>query len=206
MARESRDVSNFHGVSLEGIGTLLLQQGDAEALTVEAEQKVIDRIETVVENGILMIRPARSIKTRQPVTYHLTAMQLDDIAVSGASSLEAGPLTANQLQLQTGGTAGARIDNLSGQTLGVQMSGSGRVTLAGTVDTQTIEMTGTGMYDATNLASRVATITVNGTGQAVINVSESLNAVVGGTGRVSYIGNPQVSQNVSGVGSVTKIG
>src|SRR5262249_22457505 len=157
---------------------------DAESLTVEAEQKVIDRIETVVENGILMIRPARSIKTRQPVTYHLTAMQLDDIAVSGASSLEAGPLTANQLQLQTGGTAGARIDTLSGQTLGVQMSGSGRVTLAGTVDTQTIEMTGTGMYDATNLASRVATVTVKGTGQAVINVSESLNAVVGGTGRV----------------------
>jgi hypothetical protein len=206
MARETRDVRDFHAVSLEGIGTLLLQQGDTESLTVEAEARIIDRIETVVENGTLMIRPARSIKTREPVTYQLTARQIDGIAVAGTGSVQAGPLAAGQLQMQIGGTSSVRIDNLTGQALDVRMAGSGQVALAGAVDTQTVEMSGTGTYDATNLASRVATVTVQGTGQAVVNVSESLNAVVGGTGRVSYIGNPQVSQNVSGIGSVTKVG
>lgn len=206
MAREQRAVQDFHAVSLEGIGTLLLQLGDAESLTVEAEARIIDRIETVVENGTLMIRPARSIKTREPITYRLTAKQLDAIAVAGAGQLAASALAADQLQLQVSGTSSVRIDNLTGQTLTVGMSGSGQVTLAGTVDTQTVEMSGTGMYDAANLASRVATVTVKGTGQATVNVTEMLNAVVGGTGRVSYIGNPQVSQNVSGIGTVAKVG
>jgi hypothetical protein len=113
---------------------------------------------------------------------------------------------AGNLQLAVGGTSGARIDPLTAQLLDVRIAGSGQVALAGTVDTQTVEINGTGVYDATNLVSRVASVDVRATGQAVVNVSESLNAVVGGTGRVSYIGNPQVSQDVSGVGSVTKVG
>ena len=206
LGREARDVRDFNAVSLEGIGTMLLQQGDTESLTIEAEPRIIDRIETVVESGTLVIRPARSIRTREPITYRLTARQLGAIAVSGAGQLEAPALATDQLLLQTSGASGARVDNLTANALDVRMSGSGQVVLAGTVDTQSVEMSGTGMYDAANLASRVASVDVRGTGQAVVNVSESLDAVVGGTGRVSYIGDPQVNQDVSGVGSVTRVG
>ena len=38
---EARDVSDFQEVALEGVGTLMIEQGATESLTIEAEPKVL---------------------------------------------------------------------------------------------------------------------------------------------------------------------
>ena len=47
-------------------------------------------------------------------------------------------------------------------------------------------------------------IGVEGTGSAVVNASEELDAKVGGAGSVEYVGDPTVKEDVSGVGRVSK--
>ena len=47
---EVRDVSDFQEVALEGVGTLVIEQGETESLTIEAEPKVLQRIETEVQS------------------------------------------------------------------------------------------------------------------------------------------------------------
>ena len=48
---ETRDVENFQEVALEGVGTLVIEQGDRESLTIEAEEQVLRKIATEVRAG-----------------------------------------------------------------------------------------------------------------------------------------------------------
>ena len=63
---------------------------------------------------------------------------------------------------------------------------------------------GSGDYQAEDLESKVVNIDVMGSGSAIVNVSEELNAEVSGIGSVEYIGDPTVKQDISGVGRVSR--
>lgn len=200
---QARDVSDFQELELDGIGTLILQQGDVESLTIEAEEKVLNRITTEVRRGRLIIRPDRSFRTNEPITYYLTARRLTAIDVSGSARVEGTDFTADTLHLSAAGSSSIAISNLTATSLDVEGSGSGGFELGGTVDDQEVVMSGAGAYAAGNLASLVATVTTDAAAQATIQVSESLNASAGGASRITYLGNPQVQQQTSAAGSIT---
>lgn len=203
---EAREVMDFQEVALEGVGTLLIAQGDTESLTIEAEPKVLKRIETEVRGGKLTIRPARSFNTREAITYHLMVKQLSAIELSGAGVVEVPALTSDQLRLSLDQAGSLTIEQLTATTLEVAASGNGAVTLAGTVDQQTVTLSGAAQYDASALQSREAAISADGASQAVINASETLQAQAGGASRIQYLGNPDVREDVSAAGSVVNVG
>ena len=203
---ESRDVRDFQAVSLQGVGTLVMTQGETESLTIEAEPKVLRRIETVVEDGTLSIRPERSFDTDEPITYALTFRQLNAIELAGAGRAEAQQLSADRLQLFVSGSGVVSIPALTANNLEVEASGTAQIELGGAVDTQTVTIDGTGRYNAADLSSRVASVSAGGTAQAIVQVTEQLEAQASGTARIEYIGDPEVSESVSGVGRVTRAG
>ena len=206
MMIETRDVRDFQEVALEGIGTLIIEQGDAEALTIEAEERVLDKIATEVQGGRLSIRPDRSFRARESITYTLKVKQLTAIEVSGAGRAEARQLSADQLRLTVSGAGAASVGSLTATTLDVNGSGNAEFALAGTVDGQSVSLSGASAYQAADLASRVATVTADGASQATVRVSERLDAQASGASSIEYIGDPAVTQKVSGVGRVTKVG
>lgn len=203
---EARDVSDFQEVSLEGIGTLEITQGDTESLSIEAEEKVLNRIESVVRGGKLTIRPARSFRTEEPVIYHLSVKQIAVLELSGAGGAVANQLTAEAFRLSVTGSGTAQVSQLTATTLEVTGNGSAAIQIGGTVDQQTVTLTGTATYDARGLGSRVATISADGAAQAVVSVSEDLMAKASAASRIEYLGDPAVQQDVSAAASVTKAG
>jgi len=203
---EVRDVRDFQEVALEGVGTLVIAQGDTESLTIDAEPKVLRRIETEVVNGKLTIRPDRSFKTREPITYSLTVKQLTGIELAGAGRVEAAQLSADQFRIAANGAGAVAIDNLTANTLDVTAAGNVQAELAGTVDSQTVVIRDAAKYAAANLGSRLASVTASGAAQIAVNVSESLDAHVSGAAHVEYIGDPDVTEDVSGAGSLNNVG
>ncbi len=203
---EAREVKDIQAVALEGVGTLLIAQGDTESLIIEAEPKVLRRIETEVRGGTLTIRPARSFTTREAITYHLMVKQLSAIELSGAGVVEVPALSSEQLRLTLDQAGSLTIEQLTATTLEVASSGNGAITLAGSVDQQTVTLSGAAQYDASGLQSRAAAISADGAAQAVVNVTETLQASAGGAARIQYIGNPEVSEDVSAAGSVVNAG
>jgi hypothetical protein len=203
---EVRDVRDFQEVSLEGIGTLMIEQGDTESLSIEAEPRVLRRIETVVTNGRLTIRPDRSFQTREPIIYLLSVKQLTAIDLAGAGRIEAGQLSTDQLRLNGSGAGAVVIEELITNTLDVMASGNMMAELAGSVDSQTVTVGDAASYAAANLSSRVASVTASGASEVIVNVSENLEVRVSGASRVEYIGNPTVTQDVSAAGSLSNVG
>jgi predicted ester cyclase len=204
-AGEAREVHDFQEVALEGVGTLLIQQGDTESLSIEAEPKVLSRITTEVRRGKLTISPSRSFRTQEPIVYHLSVKSLTGLELSGAGAAQAGALTADQLRLRLNGTGSLSIDRLTANAIDVGVSQTGRVQLAGAVDQQTVALSGSSQYFASDLESRVASVTADGTSQATVRVSESLQANAGGVSRIAYIGNPEVRGGASGAASITQL-
>jgi hypothetical protein len=90
--------------------------------------------------------------------------------------------------------------------LHVTMNGVGSVTLQGHATALMLSVSGTGSFDGSELASQTATVTVGGTGDAVVQVSDTLDATVSGVGSIEYIGDPKVTAHVSGVGTIRKRG
>jgi Putative auto-transporter adhesin, head GIN domain/SnoaL-like polyketide cyclase len=203
---EVRDVSDFQEVALEGVGTLIIEQGETESLRIEAEPKVLRRIETEVSNGRLTIRPDRSFETREPITYFLGVKQLHGIELAGAGRVEAAQLNSDQLRISGSGAGAVVIDGLTANTLDVSVSGNVQVELAGTVDSQTVSVSDAASYAAAELGSRLATVMASGASQGTVNVTESLDARVSGAARVEYIGDPAVTEDVSAAGSLSNVG
>ncbi|MDQ4003237.1 MAG: DUF2807 domain-containing protein, partial [Actinomycetota bacterium] len=183
---ESRNVSGFDEVELQGVGNLSIQQTGTVSLTVEAEEDVLPKIRTEVENNRLIIgpEPNTSIQTTQPINYELTVNDLNALNISGSGSINA--------------------EDISTDELAVTISGAGDANISGSVDTQAINISGSGNYQAEGLESKEVKVDVGGSGSAVVNVSDELNAEVSGIGSVEYIGDPTINQDVSGVGAVRK--
>jgi predicted ester cyclase len=203
---ESRDVHDFQEVELQGIGTLRITQGDTEALTIEAESRLLRRIESSVRNGRLIIRPSRPIRTREQIIYNLALKQLTALDISGAGQAEAAQLTGDRLHLGLSGAGTIAIDALTATTLDVAVSGNAVCTLAGTIDSQTVVLSGASRYVAGDLASNVASVVVQGAAKATVRVAGTLNAQISGAGQIDYYGDPAITQQISGVGRLTRVG
>jgi Putative auto-transporter adhesin, head GIN domain len=183
---EPRDVSSFDEVELRGVGNLSIQQADNESLSVEAEQDVLPKIRTEVENSRLIIgpEPNTTINTAKPINYRLTVKELNALEVSGSGDVEA--------------------EDIDNDELAVTISGAGDVEISGKVDSQDVEISGSGDYRAEALESKEGKIDVGGSGSARVNVSDKLDAEVSGSGSVEYVGDPTIDQEVSGAGEVRK--
>jgi hypothetical protein len=70
------------------------------------------------------------------------------------------------------------------------------------VDQVDISLEGTGGFEGFLLEAKYATVDIMGTGNCEISASESLDAVLEGTGSLYYKGNPAINADVSGTGKV----
>lgn len=191
LVTEQRDVSGFDRVSFEGFGTLIITQGSEESLTIEAEDNILPRIETRVRGGTLEIgfdttRWQDIVRPTKSITYTLTVITLDGIALSGAGSIEAKGIDAE------------RFD--------VELSGAGSIEISGYAGTQEINVSGAGSYDSRELQSERIDVNISGAGSAIVWATESLGVNISGVGNVSYYGDPQVRESISGLGNVKALG
>ena len=183
---EPREVGGFDEVELRGVGNLFIEQTGSESLSVEAEEDVLPKIRTEVENSRLRIgpEPGTTINTTKPISYELSVKDLSALKVSGSGDVEA--------------------EDISADELAVTMSGSGDVQISGKVGSQKVDISGSGDYKAEDLESARANVDVGGSGSALVNTSDELEAKVSGSGSIEYIGDPTVEQDVSGSGEVKK--
>ena len=205
---ESRDVHGFDRVDVAGIGTLVITQGDTEHLVISAEDNILPKLSSEVVNGQLELHPQSNVQlnTTQPIQYQLTVKQLKEMRLAGAGDVKAGSLQADQLDIAVAGSGNADIGRLTASRLTVTVSGSGTVTIAGQSTQQTVTISGSGRYRATDLKSRSANIQINGSGDCAVSVADSLNVTIAGSGNVTYAGSPTVNQTILGSGRVSKAG
>lgn len=204
---ETRQVNDFDRVVLTGIGDLVLIQGDTESLEIEAEDNVIPRITSEVKNGTLEIGfDTRTVIPTKSVKFTLTMRDIRGLETKGVSNINANDITTDSMDLGISGTGNIHMRDLSTEQVTVNVSGAGSLTLDGKTREQKITLSGAGSYDGEDLESSTAEITITGLGTTTVWVTENLDVTISGTGGVDYYGNPQVSQQISGLGRLKDMG
>ena len=205
VVNQSQNVSGFNQVSVDGSGTLIITQGDKESLTIEAEDNIMQYIKTDVSNNVLNIRITNPVVPTKPIMYYLTVKDLNSISYSGGGKIQSNGLNTSSLTININGAGEGTLSNLNVNALKIIISGAGKLSLSGNANNQDISISGAGDYNAGNLTSKIVTINISGAGKGTVKVSNSLNAVVNGAGQISYIGNPQVTKQVNGAGSIKQV-
>ncbi|HEX7367049.1 MAG TPA: head GIN domain-containing protein [Pelobium sp.] len=207
-AQETRAVKNFHAIANAGSVEVYVKIGDEESLTIEGADEDVERIETIVQNGILKIRTKRDINNwniaLNSVKVYITAVKLDALLQSGSGSMELeGKLKSASADIQLSGS-GKISATMSVQSAKITLSGSGNIALMGKVGELNMTMAGSGDVNAEKLLAENAKIKIAGNGIAYVNVSETIDAKIVGNGGVKYIGEPTITTKKLGEGSVSK--
>ena len=185
VATETRDVSGFSGVQVTGHGNVVIEQTSTDSLSIEAEDNILPLLETTVENGVLHLRTKRgvSLQSTRPVHYRVTVKSLTGVGISGSGDVKA--------------------TNVDTDRLAARITGSGSADLAGRADQLEVTIAGSGSWNAADLKSKTARVTISGSGDAAVNAADRLDATITGSGSVQYAGNPTVEKRITGSGSVS---
>jgi len=244
---ETRTVSDFTAVELDTSGNLIIQQGESEGLTIEAEDNLLPLLTSEVIDGTLQLgtKLGSSFSSTRPIIYRLTVenleaitlnasgnIQASDLAVDGdlaltingsgnmtlgaikaaeatlnlsaSGNLDAPSLESEQATFTVSGSGKATIPNLTLNNLSVIMQSSGDVNVGGTAAELSVQISGSGSFNGNELASQTAVVNTSSSGDARLQVSESLNATITGSGSIFYSGAATVQQVDNASGNIVK--
>ena len=208
---QTRQLADFNSIEINYPVELTVQQGNANSVTIAAENNLMPQLATRVSDGTLYIENSqpdwtRRVNPTRPVILHLTVKDLQQVDFPSAGTLTVGKLQTDHLDLSISGAGSVTLSNLTARNLSVNLSGAGNITASGSAQNLTLDISGFGSFHGADLASQTAGITISGAGNATVWAKTSLNVDISGTGSVNYFGSPQVSREVSGLGSVTSQG
>jgi hypothetical protein len=209
---EERTLPPFTRLAVGGAADITLVQGAAESVRFETSARQKSRVHVEVRDGTLHVDSAPSGGflsfffggSTRPLRATITFRQLEAVDVSGAVKLRAESWKAEKLAFSVSGEATLRIAGLDVTELALSASGAVKAELAGRATEQRIAISGAGNYRAAELASDNARVAVSGAGKVLLNVAKTLRIAIAGAGSVEYIGDPKVTQDISGVGKVRR--
>lgn len=184
IATEKRTVAGFDHISVAGGAEVVVKVTGTESLVVEAEDNLLEVLTVEVVDGELRLGVAShvNIEPTRPIVYQISAAKLDGVAISGSALIEAFSINTD------------RFD--------VSIAGSGRVVPFGTVTDLDVTIGGSGRFEGRDLLAQHGSVNVSGSGQALVNVSDDLDASVSGSGHIGYRGEPTIRSSLSGSGSI----
>ncbi len=186
--RELRQVGAFSSISVGGAFKLEITVGAAKPqVAVTADDNLLQLIRTEVKDGQLVVGSKRSISPRLSPRLEVKVPRLEALSISGAAHGE--------------------VHGIGGERFKLEVSGAGKVTLAGETKDLLIEVSGAAAVDAAKLTATTVKVEGSGAISVTVRAADSLTAIVSGAGRVAYFGDPkQVKRSLSGVAKLVRIG
>ncbi len=207
--KQTRELAHFTGVSLSLPGQLEIRIGTTENIVIETDDNILPHIQTVIEDGVLKLRPLKKntdFRTRT-LKMIVTARSVDRIALGGSGSVDADLLRGDKLRFDLGGSGSINLKGIEGKSAVVTVGGSGRLQSGpGSVDKVSISIGGSGDVDLGRVKSQEASVSVAGSGRTTVWASTTLSASIAGSGGVNYYGNPKTSKTVAGSGGLNRLG
>ncbi len=203
--RQERKVSSFTSLDVSGAFKVYLSQGATQSVIIEADDNLMEKIETEVTGGKLRIYNKRHIMNAKSLNVYITATEMNAIELSGAVDLQTQTrLTGSSFSLDVSGASDSKLE-LAVQKLDVSSSGGSNLQLIGTATEVKMDVSGAVDLHAFDLLTEKFFLNMSGAGEADINVKNELNADISGAATVRYKGNPaKLVEDISGAGSVRK--
>lgn len=205
--QESRDVSDFNKVEMQGAGDLIITQGENYSVVLETDDNLMNKYTTRVIGDRLVISTDHIpcfIGNKGLVVY-VTMPDVKRLTVDGSGDIiSMNTITSDELEIQISGSGNIDLD-VDVSSLETRIDGSGDATYKGRATDHAIHVAGSGDIYAYGLSTQSTSVEIAGSGDAEITAYETLDVNVAGSGDIYYQGEPQVSQSIAGSGNVRQI-
>ena len=199
------DIDNFSGIYLEGSYKVFLSQGNESSLVVKTpDDDILDELDVDNWGDELRVVVDRNFINYERIHLYINFKNLDEINVQGGLNLNTdGYLDLDDLYVHVEG--GAKID-LEVKAEDIELVGEGGVLvqLRGVAESLEVKLSGAGHVDGEDLRVNDARFEIEGVGTGSVHAEETLYAKIEGVGKVRYTGNPKVTRDIEGLGSVKR--
>jgi len=207
MVARTFDVAEFDALDISGFCMLIFRQADEVSVELYMQENLFEHHEVVVRNGVLSFGAVSGTSieygSHTPRLY-VFAPQLTSVDISGTVTTEDWDVIDSQsFALNISGVATVDIE-LEVGSLGLDLSGVANLRLTGRAVTVNVDATGVGDVKAFGLMAQNAVINSSGVGNIDMAVTDTLDVRVSGIGSVRYMGDPIVTPNVSGMGTLSR--
>lgn len=205
VVKQERSVKSFNAISVGGAFEVFLTQGDSESLVVEADENLLEVIETKISHETLYIRTKENIKNSTQLNLYITIRTLEMLDLSGAVELSSeNRISGERLEVESSGASEIELD-LKLERLSMDISGASEIDLYGKAEKVDLDLSGASELDAYDFFVVDMNLDVSGAGEARVNVSGALDAEVSGAASIRYKGSPSlINTDVSGAGSIRR--
>jgi len=180
---EKRDVVDFQGIDVGGVFQVEVIAQKDFSVEIEADDNLLPLIKTEVSGGILRLETEKRITTKNPILVRISAPNIENLEVSGASKVS--------------------LANLSNENLQIDSSGASKITVAGETENLTVDVSGASKIDAENLKTENASIDASGASKVSVFAMNELKTDASGASSIIYSGSPKnLTKKTSGAGSI----
>jgi Putative auto-transporter adhesin, head GIN domain len=217
--KKALELPEFKGIYVNSNYTVYLKQTNKQEVTVEALTEIFSVTDIKVENGILMVNIERKpdnpnkslwakiddVKFNPTMKLYVSVKNVNDLQVNGGGKIVSeNSIATDYISVGVSGNGSMDVD-LKGNTIKAEVSGSGTLTLRGYATSIDALVSGTGGLNGFNCVLETAKAKVSGSGECQLNVTNTLDALVLGSGKVKHKGNTKSAQKkIYGSGSVER--
>lgn len=219
VTKKTLELPEFKSIYVNSNYTVYLKQTNKQEVSVEALTEIFSVSDIKVVDGILMINIERKpeapnkslwakiddIKLNPTMKLYVTMKNIEELQVNGGGKIIAeNSLATGNLHLAVNGNGTMDVD-VKGDLIKAEVTGSGSIALRGYATSLDALISGAGTINAFNCPIENAKVKVSGSGIAELNVTNTIDALVAGSGLVKHKGNTRNAQKkIYGSGSVDR--
>lgn len=208
ISSQQKNTETFNRVSVSGEVKVHVRQDAANSVRIETDDNLMPYIEVSTKGNTVTIRTKEgyNLDPSKEIIAYVSAPSFENIDVSGACDIIGdSPITGTtSLTMDVSGD-GEIVMDVQVPKVSTTISGSGAVTLKGKATDFEAAINGSGKIKCFDFETDNSKIDLSGSADAEITANKVLNVSVSGDGEVKYKGAANVSQNISGSGSVKKV-
>ena len=200
---EFRRSGYFNRIELYLPAEVILTQGPAKDIEIEAESNVISRILTRLNGNTLILDNNGTLRTNQKIKIWIQTPDINSIIVSSSGRvISDNKIFTKNLSLRLSGSGLIDIAADVKNDIDAELSGSGLIFLEGDAYNGIYTMSGSGKIESFGMHVNNSDVAITGSGRCETTAYNNLDVAISGSGTVSFRGSPRISHRISGSGRI----
>ena len=206
VVKEERELDAFDEIKASRGINLYLTQGEARALVIEADENLVDVIETEVVGDELIIRSTANVKNAKSFKVYVTAPEFEAIkATAGCNIYSENELSTDELELKASAGSNIKLE-INATTVNASSSAGSNIKLEGLAEDFYGQASSGSNIKAEDLKAKKAEVKVSSGANIWIRSDKRLEAHASSGGNIFYAGNPaETDVHKSSGGNVIKM-
>lgn len=199
-------VTGFDAVDLRGADDVAVHLGKTFSVTAQGPSEALDTLRIDRKRNTLQIDRRDSGSGTwdhdAKIKIFVTLPRLAAASVTGSGDMTVDRVVGSELRAAVAGSGSLDLRDVRIETLEAKIAGSGDLRAAGTANTLSLSVAGSGSVAAKRLTARTASVSIAGSGNVEAMVDGDASVSMMGSGNVDLGGRAKCTVEKMGSGSV----